>query len=296
MIDFEFHSPTSLGEAFDLLQRYGDDGRLMAGGTGLVLQMKQRLSQPGHVIGLRKIPGLDSIKAGSNGDGVSPEFGELELGALCTHRRLETSPLVQQRVPLVAQTYNRVATARIRSMATVGGGLVHGDPNEDPPPTLIALGASAELTSAGGTRVVSVEDLFLDYYETDVRPGEILTSVTVPPQPKGSGSVYLKFLPKTADDYATVSVAALVTPGENNVCQDVKIVLGSVGMTPVHATGAEEILKGQTLTEENIAVCAAAVKDAVDPLDDFRGSADYKREMAEVFTRRAIHQALAQIS
>ena len=296
MIDFEFHSPTSLGEAFDLLQRYGEDGRLMAGGTGLVLQMKQRLSQPGHVISLKKIPGLDTVTAGSNGDGASPEVGALEVGALCTHRRLETNSLVQQRVPLVAQTYSRVATTRIRSMATVGGGLVHGDPNEDPPPTLIALGASAELASAGGVRVVPVEDLFLDYYETDVRPGEILTSVTIPPQPRGSGGIYLKFLPKTADDYATVSVAAVVTPGENNVCRDVKIVLGSVGMTPVHATGAEEILKGQPLTEENIAACAAAVKDAVDPLDDFRGSADYKREMAEVFTRRAIQQALAQIS
>ena len=291
MIDFELHSPGSLEEAFELLDRFGDDGRLMAGGTGLVLQMKQRLSQPGHVISLRKIPGLDSVKNGAGGDG-----GSLEVGALCTHRRLENNPLVQQRIPLVAQTYSRVATTRIRSMATVGGGLVHGDPSEDPPPTLIALGATAELTSAGGSRTAPVEELFLDYYETDVQPGEILTSVTIPPMPPGSSGVYLKFLPKTADDYATVSVAAIVTPGENNVCQDVKIVLGAVGMTPVHAIEAESLLRGQPLSPENIAGCAAAVKDAVDPLDDFRGSADYKTEMAEVFTRRAIQQALAQVS
>ena len=289
MNDFEFHSPTSLGEAFDLLSRYGDDGRMMAGGTGLVLQMKQRLSQPGHVIGLKKIPGLNSITSESDG-------GPVEVGALCTHRRLETNPVMRQRLLLVVQTYEHVATTRIRSMATVGGGLVHGDPNEDPPPTLIALGASVELTSANGNRVVPVEDLFLDYYETDVQPGEILTSVTIPPMPAGSGGVYLKFLPKTADDYGTVSVAAIVTPGENNLCQDVKIVLGSVGMTPVHATGAEDILRGRPLTEENIAACAAAVKGAVDPLDDFRGSEDYKREMAEVFTRRAIRQAVAGAS
>ena len=291
MIDFEFHSPTSLEEAFDLLQRYGDDGRMMAGGTGLVLQMKQRLSQPGHVIGLKKIPGLDLIEASANG-----AAGAVKVGALCTHHALETNPLMQQRLPLVVQTYNHVATTRIRSMATVGGGLVHGDPNEDPPPTLIALGASVELTSSGGTRTVAVEDLFLDFYETDVRPGEILTSVTIPPQPAGSGSVYLKFLPKTADDYATISVAAVVTPGENNLCRDIKIVLGSAGMTPIHAQEAEGALRGQPLTEENIAACAALVKDAVDPLDDFRGSADYKREMAEVFTRRAIQQALAKVS
>ncbi|PKB79123.1 MAG: hypothetical protein BZY88_14940 [SAR202 cluster bacterium Io17-Chloro-G9] len=291
MIDFEFHSPTSLEEAFDLLQRYGEDGRMMAGGTGLVLQMKQRLSQPGHVIGLKKIPGLDSIESEANG-----VAGPVKVGALCTHHRLETNPLMQQRLPLVVQTYNHVATTRIRSMATVGGGLVHGDPNEDPPPTLIALGASVEITSSGGTRTVPVEDLFLDYFETDVRPGEILTSLTIPPQPAGSGGVYLKFLPKTADDYATVSVAAVVTPGENNLCRDVKIALGSVGMTPVHAQEAESALRGQPLTEENITACAALVKDAVDPLDDFRGSADYKREMAEVFTRRAIQQALAKVS
>ena len=291
MIDFEFHSPASLDEAFELLDRYGDDGRLMAGGTGVVLQMKQRLSQPGHVIGLKKIPGLDSIVNGAGSNG-----GSVEVGALCTHRRMENSPLLQERIPLVSYTYSRVATTRIRSMATVGGGLVHGDPNEDPPPTLIALGATAELASSGGSRVTAVEDLFLDYYETDVRPGEILTKVTIPPMPQGAGGAYIKFLPKTADDYATVSVAAIVTPGANNTCQDARIVLGSAGMTPIHATAAEDVLRGQPLNDETIAGCAAAARDAVDPLDDFRGSADYKREMAEVFTRRAIQQALAQVS
>jgi len=180
-------------------------------------------------------------------------------------------------------------------MATVGGGLVHGDPNEDPPPTLIALGASVVLTNASGRRELPVEELFVDFYETDVQPGEILTSVTIPRQPPGSGSAYLKFLPRTADDYGTVAVAAVVTKGDGNICSDVKIVLGSVGMTPVHAIEAESALRGQTLTPENIAACASLVKDAVDPLDDFRGSAGYKRDMAEVFTRRAIQQAIEQI-
>lgn len=291
MNDFEFHSPASLEEAFELLDRYGDDARVMAGGTGVVLQMKQRLSQPGHVVGLRKIPGLSYINPAAqpdaNGDSVP-----VEVGAMVTHRTLENDPTVVQMLPIVAATYRRVATPRIRSMATVGGGLVHGDPNEDPPPTLIALGASVVLTSASGRREMSVEDLFVDYYETDVRPGEILTSVTIPQQPAGSGAAYLKFLPRTADDYATVSVAAVVTRGDGNTCSDIKIVLGAVGMTPVHATQAESMLRGRTLTPENIAACATAVKDAVDPLDDFRGSAEYKRDMAEVFTRRAIQQAL----
>ena len=294
MIDFEFHSPTTLEEAFDLLEQYGEDARVIAGGTALVLQMKQRFAQPGHVIGLRKIPGLNSIAIetmGSNG-----ETGSVRIGALCTQRSIEYSEIIGKKLPLVAETFRRVATPRIRSMATIGGGLVHGDPNQDPPPTLIALGASAVLTSSRGQRVVPVAELFLDYFETDLRPGEILTSVVVPQAPPGSGAAYLKFLPRTADDYATVSVAAVVTAGEDNVCQDVRIVLGSVGVTPVHASDAEDSLRGRPLNEENIRACAAMVSDLVDPLDDYRGSAAYKREMAQVFTRRAIQQAMAAMS
>lgn len=294
MIDFEFHSPTTLAEAFDLLEQYGDDARVIAGGTALVLQMKQRFAQPGHVIGLRKIPGLNSIAietTESNGD-----TGSVCIGALCTQRSIESSEIIGQKLPLVTETFRRVATPRIRSMATIGGGLVHGDPNQDPPPTLIALGTSAVLTSSQGRRVVPVEDLFLDYFETDLRPGEILTSVVVPQAPPGSGAAYLKFLPRTADDYATVSVAAVVTAGEDNVCRDVRIVLGSVGVTPVHASDAEDSLRGQPLNEENIRACAAMISGLVDPLDDYRGSAEYKREMAQVFTRRAIQQAMSALS
>jgi carbon-monoxide dehydrogenase medium subunit len=290
MIDFEFHNPGSLSEAFALLETYGEDARVMAGGTALVIQMKQRLSQPEHVINLRRIPGLDSIEDAGDGSGA------MRVGALCTQQQLATSPLMSERIPLVTETYQRVATPRIRCMATVGGGLVHGDPSQDPPPTLIVLGASVTLTSANGERTIPMQDLLIDYYETDVQPGEVLTSLTVPPAPAGSGSAYVKFLPRTADDYATVAAAAVVTPGPGNVCQDVRIALGAVGTTAIHATGAEDALRGQPLTEENIRAAAATVKDVVDPLEDYRGSADYKREMAEVFTRRAIQQALANVA
>ena len=152
-----------------------------------------------------------------------------------------------------------------------------------------------ELTSRNGQRACPVEELFIDYYETDVRPGEVLTSLTVPvPAPNVRGA-YLKFLPRTADDYATVSVAAVLTLGEENICEDARIVLGAVGITPVRALAAEESLRGHKLTDEVIRAAAATVPDAVDPLDDFRGSADYKREMAGVFTRRALAQALASV-
>ncbi len=288
MIDFEFHSPSTLDEALELLDRHGDDARVMAGGTALVMMMKQRLAQPGHVVGLKRISGLGEVSAGSEGDA-----GGVRIGALCTQRQVETDPIVTKVAPLVSYAFSRVATPRIRNMGTIGGGLVHGDPNQDPPPALIALGASAVLSSKDGERVVPVEDLFQDYFETDVQPGEILTSVLVPPAPANSGAVYLKFLPRTADDYATVSVAAIVTPGEGNTCNDLRLVLGASGVTPIRAKAAEALLRGQPLSDENIRACAAAVKDEVDPLDDFRGSADYKRDMAEVFARRAIEQALS---
>ena len=290
MIDFEFHSPNSLEEVFQLLESHGEDARVMAGGTALVIQMKQRLVQPEHVISLHHVPGLDAIAAHSNGS------AGVKVGALCTQQQLATSPIVQELIPIAAETYGHVATPRIRHMASVGGGLVHGDPSQDPPPTLIALGATVTLVSSQGERTAALEDFLVDYYETDVRHGEVLTEVNIPALPAGAGAAYLKFLPRTADDYATVAAAAVITPGPGNVCQEARIALGAVGTTAIHATGAEDALRGQPLTEEVIRAAAATVKDVVDPLEDYRGSADYKREMAEVFTRRAIQQALANAS
>ena len=286
MIDFEYHAPTSLDQVFALLDKYGDDSRGMAGGTALVIQMKQRLSQPGHVIGMRRVGSLNAIESTPEG---------LRIGALCTQRQIENSELVGKEVPLVADTFRKVATPRIRNMATIGGGLVNGDPNQDPPPSLIALGASAVMTSKSGDRVVLLEEFFIDYYETDVQPGEILTNVMVPHAPAGSGSVYLKFLPRTADDYGTVNVAAVVSKEQDGMCKDVRIVLGAAGVTPIRAKDAEDALRGKPLTDENIRAAAVLVKDAVDPLEDFRGSADYKTDMAEVFARRAVEQAMAAI-
>ncbi len=286
MIDFQYHTPNTLEEVFDLLNTYGDDARVMAGGTALVIQMKQRLLQPEHVINLRKIAGLSEIKKSDEG---------IYVGALCTQRAVETHPLVSELVPLISYAYGRIATPRIRHMATVGGGLVHGDPSQDPPPSLIALGARVILSSASDQRELLLEDFYLDYYETDVREGEVLTDLVVPAAPRGSGTSYLKFLPRTADDYATVSAAAVVSRTSDNTCQDLRLVLGSVGVTPIRAVEAEKLLIGQSLTDENIRSAVATVKHVVDPLEDYRGSADYKRDMAEVFARRAIERAVENI-
>ena len=282
MMEFEYHQPGSLDEALSLLDNYGDDARLIAGGTALIQFMKQRLAQPAHLVSLAKIPGLDYIRE---------EDGQIRIGGLTSHRTVETSVLVQERVPLVSDTFRRVATVRIRNMATVGGALAHGDPNQDPPPSLIALSSSVILRSQRGERTVSLDTFFVDYYETAVRPGEVLTELRIPIPAASARGVYLKFLPRTADDYATVSVAAIVQVGAGDVCEDARVVVGSAGSTPIQATATQDALNGQPLGQALMRTAAEKVADQVSPLDDFRGSAEYKRDMAVVFTRRALEQA-----
>jgi carbon-monoxide dehydrogenase medium subunit len=189
-----------------------------------------------------------------------------------------------------------VATIRVRNMATVGGGLAHADPNQDPPPALIALGATVKASSASGSRVLPLDSFFTDYYETVLNPDEIITELFIPRLPPNSGAAYLKFLPRTADDYATVSAAAVLTLDKTskNVA-DVRIALGSVGTTPIRATAAEDVLRGQPLKTEAFAEAGEKAKEAVDPISDFRGSAGYKKEMAAVFVRRALEKALGDL-
>ena len=282
MMEFEYHQPATLEEAIGLLDRHGDDARLISGGTALLQFMKQRLAQPAHLVSLARIPGLDYIRE---------ENGQIQIGALATMRSVETSALVQDRASLVAETFRQVATVRIRNMATVGGGLAHGDPNQDPPPTLIALGSSVVLRSSGGERTVALADFFLDYYETDVQPGEVLTELRIPIPAANARGAFIKFLPRTADDYATVSVAAVLELGEGALCQSAHVVLGSAGTTPVVATTTQDALNSKILMEGIVANAAEGVANLVSPLDDFRGSAEYKRDMAVVFTRRAVEQA-----
>ena len=282
MRDFYFHTPSSLDEALDLLEEHQDDGRPIAGGTALVVLMKQSLLDADHLISLARLPGLSGIRAEADG---------LHIGALTHHREVETSALVKQHAPLLAEVYHHVATIRIRNVATVGGGIAHADPAQDPPPGLIALNASVKLQSKNGERIVPITDMFVDYYETAIQPGELLTELIVPTTAADARTTYIKFLPRTADDYATVAVAAHAQLRDGTV-SNLRVALGAAGPTPVHATAVEQALEGHTPSPEAIRQAAQAVADQVDPLDDFRGSSDYKRDMAVVFTRRALERVL----
>src|SRR4051812_44022976 len=234
---FEYRTPKTIKEVQRDLKEFGTDAKLIAGGTALVIMMKQRLLRPACLVSLRSVRALN---------GIAEKNGGIAIAGGTTHRAVEGSSLVKRRLPVLAETYHHVATVRVRNMATVGGGLAHADPNQDPPPTLIALGASVKAASADGSRVIPIDGFFKDYYETVLNPDEIITELFVPKLPPNSGAAYLKFLPRTADDYATVSAAAVLTldKAQKNII-DARIALGSVGTTAIRATEAEALLRGQ---------------------------------------------------
>ncbi len=283
MKDVEYREPDSLEEVLALLNDHGEDAKIIAGGTALVIMLNQRLIMPSHLVSLRKLPGLDSVKSVD---------GALQLGALVTHRAVETSPLVRDQIPVLAETYRQVATLRIRNMATVGGTLAHADPSQDSPVTLMALDARVRLISKGGSREVPLNEFFTDYYETVLQPDELLTDVLVPVPKPHTGSIYLKFLPRTEDDYATVGVAASVEiEPASQLCQECRIVMGGVAPTPLRVPEAEALLSGQKWAPELLHKAASVAQEHTDPISDSRGSSDYKREMAGVCVRRALEQA-----
>lgn len=283
---FSYLAPETLEEALTLLHEHGEDAKVLAGGTALIIMMKQRLVLPDVLISLDHVRGLDFVEE---------EDGVLRLGGLLTHRAAELASPVRLQVPVLADTYHHVATIRIRNMATVAGSLAHADPNQDPPVTLLALDAQVRLASTQGQRDIALADFFTDYYETVMQPDELLTEVRVPlPQPH-TGSMYCKFLPRSADDYATVGIAATVRVNPSSgACEECRIAMGCVGVTPLRAHAAEDLLRGQQRTDALLREAAAAAQQVTDPISDTRGSADYKRAMAGVFVRRALEQAWQQ--
>ena len=283
---FDYRAPRTVDEALTILREYGEEARVIAGGTALVTLMRQHLVRPSCLVSLRDVQGMDRIETSN---------GSLRVGGLVTLRELEVAPVVRERLPVLAETCRRVATVRIRHMATIGGALAHADPNQDPPVTLIALGARVETRRASGGREVPLDEFFRDYYETVLEPGELVTGLTVPLPTAGSGTAFVKFLPRTADDYATVVAAATVTlERDGQRCRNVRIALGAVGATPLRARAAEAIVTGERLDEDVRRAAGEAVKAEVDPLTDHRGSAAYKREMSAVMVSRALAYATEQ--
>jgi carbon-monoxide dehydrogenase medium subunit len=281
MRPFDYVEPQTLEEALEILAGDPDDTLVMAGGTSLVILMKQDLVRPVRVVGLRRIAQLRDIAA--NG-------GTLTLGALATHGVLARSEAVRRHAPALAATFAAVATVRIREQATLGGNLAHADPAQDPPVTLLALDGVAVARSRFGERRIPLDALFADIFETSLEPGELLLRVELPVLPAGARATYKKFLPATFDDYATLSVAAVVATDGAGACTHARIALGGAGPVPLRAREAERSLVGRGFDDAAIREAAALAAAATDPIDDLRGSAEYKRAMAGVWTERALRE------
>lgn len=280
MRQFDYVRAGSVAEAIDLLVQHGADAHLIAGGTALMLMMKQDLVQPEVLIGIRDIDELQGIRP-------APDGG-IEIGALTTHRTVERSDLAAALSPALVDAFGQVATVRIRNQATVGGNLVHADPAQDPPPMLLALGAQVEVAGPNGRRTLPLDGFFTDYFETSLGEGEILLSVQIPKPPAGSHATYLKLLPRTADDYATIAVAAWLQLDDAGICSDVRVAVGAAGPTVVRAREVERALRGRRLEHRLIREAAELVLNEIDPIADVRGSASYKSHVARVCVSRAL--------
>ena len=280
---FEYHAPSTLDEAISLLDNYGPEASVLAGGQSLIPMMKLQLAVPAHVVDINRISGLGSIHE---------ENGMLHIGSLTRESDLDASEMVRSRYPILHDTTAVIADPLVRNMATVGGNLAHGDPANDHPATMMALGAEVVARGPGGERVIPVIDFFQGPLTTALTQGEILTEVRVPTPAAGSGSAYLK-LERKVGDYATAGVAVVIALN-GGVCQRAGIGLTNAGPTPVKASAAADFLAGRPLDGETIREAARLAAQEAQPTADLRGSAEYKRDMVRVLTGRAIRLALTR--
>ncbi len=281
---FEYLEPLSIKETVSLLEEYGYKARILAGGTDLVPSMKDKTISPEYVINIGKIADLDYIHF-DNGNGI-------RIGALTTIRSIEQSPQIKTGCGILCQAASQLASTSIRNVATIGGNLCNCSPSADMAPALLAMSATLKLVGAGGERVVPLEQFLAGPGSTCLQPDELLVEIQIPRLPTRSAGVYLKFGTRGGEDLALVGVAALLTlNSEDGTCADVKLALGAVAPTAMRAHRAEAVLKGKRLDQKLIEEAARTASEESIPIDDIRGSAEYRREMIKVFARDAIKQA-----
>jgi carbon-monoxide dehydrogenase medium subunit len=278
-----FYHPATLDEAVGLLDRLGDDAKVVAGSTALTIMLRQRLIAPAALISIGRLPGLDEIAV---------KDGELSIGALARHRDVERSPIVQEHLPMLAHVFSVVANVRVRNAATVGGVLAESDYASDPPAAFLALDATVDVHGPGGGRSIPISEFFVAFYETAIEPSEIVTRVRVPLLPAGTGAVYEKFVTRSSEDRPCVGVAAVYRAAADGACEDLRVSVGAAAETPQRYPDVEATGVGRPLDDAAIRAIADAYAERVDPLDDMRGSAWYRTEMVRVWVRRAIEHAM----
>jgi len=274
---FAYHRPASLAEAFDLLDRYGNDGRILAGGQSLVPALNMRLATPAALIDINRLPGLDSI-------GLGPEG--LVIGALCRHAAVEESSLVAQHAPLLAQAMPHVGHLAIRTRGTVGGSIALADPAAELPACLVALDATVRATRRGGARDIPAARFFRGIYTTALEPGEVVTAAVIPPIAPGWRSRFDELV-RRAGDYALVGLAAHGHVADGALAE-LRLVFTGVGPTPMRAAGAEAALAGRRPDPQALAAAGRALDADLDPPGDVHASAALRRHLARVLLARVL--------
>jgi carbon-monoxide dehydrogenase medium subunit len=275
---FDLVEPKTLHEACVALG-VAEDVKVIAGGTALLTIIKQGLLLPKCLVNLKKVRGASEIDFDARRG--------LRIGALATISEIETSPIVKQHYPALGEACHVVANIRIRNMATIGGNLAHGDYQSDPPTVLAALDANVEITSQRGTREMPLGEFQRGSYENVLGPGELITAISIPPLPQELKGFYIKFTTGSSEERPCAGIAALARL-EDGICQELRLAVGAVSQRPVRITAGEEMARGQHLNAELIERIAAEAARVVDPIEDVRGPADYKRHLVQVLTRRAI--------
>lgn len=278
---FEMHQPKTVSEAAEMLSHYGEKGRLYAGGTELLLAMKHDLLRYEHLVDVKTVPGLDKIEVHNS---------SLRIGGTATHRSIEMSRLVQERLPVMAEMARRVANVRVRATGTLGGNICFAEPHSDPATLLSALGAKARVQGRSGERGLTMNEIIVGAYETVLAPDEILTAIDIPLPAKSARSAYLKF---QVHERPTLGLALVLDVDESShVIRKARAVVGSVSPIPSRSEKAESLLVGpRDKVEKQLADAAQALADTADPVDDLEGSAEYKRHLIGVFLRRAFAAA-----
>jgi carbon-monoxide dehydrogenase medium subunit len=278
---FEYYAPTTLNDAVRYLSEHKDDVKILSGGQSLLPLMKMRLSKPGYIVDIGRIPGLDSI---------TEEGNHLIIGALVTHTQIEESELLKKKCPLLPQTATTIADVQVRNRGTIGGSVAHADPAGDWPPAIVALDAEIKVTGSGGERWVTCDDFFLGLMMSVLEPDEVVTAIKVPVTGNDK-TAYLKAAPRSSG-FAVVGVAVRMELDTAGTCN--RIALGITGVTDkaYRAERVEQMLTGKKLDSQLIEAAAAESTRDVDVVEDINGSSEYRAHLTQVYVTRAVQAAM----
>jgi carbon-monoxide dehydrogenase medium subunit len=283
---FEYYAPTTVEEALAHLAEHGDDAKPLAGGQSLIPMMNFRLAQPSVLVDLNNIPELSYIR--------SDETGGLLLGAMARHRMVGQDPLIAKQAPLVHEAIPNIGTPQVRTRGTFGGSLSHADPSAELATVTVALNGRLRLRSQKGERWIPADEFFIGSFTSVLEPGELLVEINLPGLPERSGWSLME-VARRHNDFALMGVAVVVQLDNNGSCKDANIVFLSAGDRPAQARQAAKLLKGQKPTAEAIRAAADTAASAdIDPAGDIHATAEFRRHLANVLTRRALQDACAR--